>query len=381
LVNVSVLLSDLGTTTTLSGPTSSTYGQSLTYTATVTSNGSPVASGTVTFLDGSTPLSAALPVDGNGQVIFSIATLNAGSHKITAAYSSPLTAGTTPLGPSAASSNLGISPAPLVATAVNFSATAGAPFSGTVATFVNADPFGSASSYTALIDWGDGSISIGTISGSGVFTVTGAHTYGSAGADTVTVQITHNLGDTTPATAFTTASVVDLGQFVPPGLPGTIGFWHSPDGQALIDTFNGDPTSTALSTWLAATLPNLYGPGLAGYDLTGLTNAQVAAFYQSQFALPGPKVEAQVLAAALNVYATTLSLGGTAAQAYGFPVSAAGLGAYSFIVGKHGAAFGVADDTTLNVYELLEAVNGLAYADFGDPTLRKEVHDVFAALN
>ena len=168
------------------------------------------------------------------------------------------------------------------------------------------------------------------------------------------------------------------------GLTGGIGFWHGKNGQALINSFNGGSNATALSTWLATSFANLYGAGAGVNNLTGETNAQVAAFYQSQFALPGSNLEAEVLATALNVYATTLSLGGTTGQAYGFTVSADGLGADSFNVGADGAAFGVANKTTLNVYELLQAVNrqsvdGVLYN--GDATLRKKANDLFDALN
>ena len=86
------------------------------------------------------------------------------------------------------------------ATGVNFSATAGAPFTGTVATFTNADPFGTAASYTATITWGDGSTSAGTITGTGTLTVSGSHTYADPAIDAVSVQISHNLGNTTTAT-------------------------------------------------------------------------------------------------------------------------------------------------------------------------------------
>ena len=99
--------------------------------------------------------------------------------------------------------------------------------------------------------------------------------------------------------------------------------------------------------------------------------------------LPDPTVEAQVLATALSVYATTLSLGGTAGQAYGFTVTTTGLGADAYNVGGDGAAFGVASKTTLNVYELLkaldrQAVYGVLYN--GDKTLRNETNDLFSAL-
>lgn len=108
----------------------------------------------------------------------------------------------------------------------------------------------------------------------------------------------------------------------------------------------------------------------------------MAAYYQSQFALTG-SLEPKVLATALNVYATTLSLGGTSGQAYGFTVTAAGLGADSFNVGADGAAFGVAKQTTLNVYELLKAVDrqapfGLIYS--GDMPLRHKAADLFGTL-
>ena len=45
---------------------------------------------------------------------------------------------------------------PIAASGTTFSATEGAGFSGTVATFDDADPAGMVSDYTATIDWGDG---------------------------------------------------------------------------------------------------------------------------------------------------------------------------------------------------------------------------------
>lgn len=286
---VSVLLNQVATTVSLSGPASSTYGQPAVYTATVTSGTDPITTGTVIFVDGNTPISAALPLDAHGQVNFSTATLSAGNHTITAVYSGvPAGVGTTGIGGSTGALGLTINPAPLFAAAVNFSATAGAPFSGAVATFVNADPFGTAASYTATIDWGDGSASVGTIAGTGTLVVTGFHTYADPGIYAATVQISHNLGDTTTATVYPTATVISLGQAVPDGLTGGIGFWHNKNGQALINAFNGGPGATALSTWLAMSFPNLYGAGAGANNLTGATNVQVAAFYQSQFALSGP---------------------------------------------------------------------------------------------
>src|SRR5262249_27053470 len=136
------------------------------------------------------------------------------------------------------------------------------------------------------------------------------------------------------------------------------------------------PGETVLANWLAVNFANLYG------WLAGASNASVADFYQSQFSLPNA-LEAQGLATALSIYATTLSLGGTIGQTYGFPVTTTGLGADSFNVGADGAAFGVANNTTRNVYQLLkavnqQAVNGVLYN--GDKTLRSEATDLFDAL-
>src|SRR5207249_4160895 len=77
------------------------------------------------------------------------------------------------------SGTLTVTPAPLTATGINFQAIAGAPFSGTVATFQNADPFGGITSYTAIITWGNGNSSAGTITdqGGGIFAVSGSNTY------------------------------------------------------------------------------------------------------------------------------------------------------------------------------------------------------------
>jgi hypothetical protein len=94
-----------------------------------------------------------------------------------------------------------------------------------------------------------------------------------------------------------------------------------------------------------------------------------------------------VLGTALNVYATTDSLGGTTAQQYGFKgITAYGLGAADFNVGPDGQAFGVAPSTMLNVYELLQRVNaravqGVLYYRHQDLVgLAMDVFDAIAAL-
>jgi hypothetical protein len=282
------------------------------------------------------------------------------------------------------SGTLTVTAAPLSANGQNITPIAGAPFSGVVATFTNADPFGGANSYTAMITWGDGDVSAGTITdqGGGTLAVTGSNTYADPKSYSLQVLIQHKLGYTTSATTNGTATVSSLGLGVQSGQTASIYFWAGSRGQALISSFNGGPSATGLANWLALTFPNLYGAQAGAHNLFGKSNAQVATFFQTLY--PLSLLDAEVLATAFNVYATTLSLGGTAAQAYGFTVTATGVGANSVNVRGNGTAFGVANFTTLNVYELLlavnrRAVNGVLYN--GDMSLRIEAWIVLDALN
>src|SRR5207248_2297368 len=146
------------------------------------------------------------------------------------------------------------------------------------------------------------------------------------------------------------------------GQTATIGYWNNRNGQKLITALNGGATATQLGHWLALTFPNMYAA------LDGMTNSEVAAFYKTLFARTSctapagpPKVDAQVMAVALAVYVTNQTLAGTTATAYGFQVSATGLGTRTFNVGCNGAAFGVANHTSLSVMDLLLAVNARAH--------------------
>jgi hypothetical protein len=178
------------------------------------------------------------------------------------------------------------------------------------------------------------------------------------------------------------------------GQTATIGYWQNRNGQNLLLALNGGPSATQLGHWLAATFPNLY----AGLD--GATNVQVAAYYKTLFARDRktasagpPKVDAQVLATAFAVYVTNQALAGTTAAAYGFQVSATGVGTRTSNVGNNGAAFGVANNSTLSVMDLLLAVNargrrGLLYdmdgngqIDSSEADYRTMANDVFAAVN
>jgi hypothetical protein len=140
------------------------------------------------------------------------------------------------------------------------------PFSGTVASFSDADPGGAASDYTATIDWGDGSTSAGSIGTNGsAFTVNGGHSYDVLGPYTIQVQIKDAGGSTASATttiilfAFPSKGDFAIGDGnAGSGTPAT--FWgaqwsssNTVSGGAAPDSFKGFEDSlsppTCGSTW------------------------------------------------------------------------------------------------------------------------------------
>lgn len=91
---------------------------------------------------------------------------------------------------------------------VSISSTAGIAFTTSVATFADADTTSAASDFTANINWGDSTpLATGTVTGSnGNFTVSGTHTYASAGPFSVVVNVTDVGGSTAMITSSATIS-------------------------------------------------------------------------------------------------------------------------------------------------------------------------------
>lgn len=74
------------TTTLMASPNPAFFGQTVTLTANVLS-GVGIPTGTVTFMDGLTPLGTPASLDGFGQATLSVSTLSTATHQITAVYS------------------------------------------------------------------------------------------------------------------------------------------------------------------------------------------------------------------------------------------------------------------------------------------------------
>jgi hypothetical protein len=161
------------------------------------------------------------------------------------------------------------------------------------------------------------------------------------------------------------------GSAVARGQAAGIGFWANKNGQALINKF------TSIGNWLADTMPNTFGVN-ATNDLNGLSPAQIAGIFLNDFLLKD-KLDAQVMATALNVYATDVSLGGSAAGSYGFAVSVYGLGDSTWNIGSDGAAFNVANNSTLTVMQILQDWD--QQNNKTSKTIRQLAIDVFGGIN
>lgn len=197
-------------------------------------------------------------------------------------------------------------------------------------------------------------------------------------ADAETHAMNYNFGERPPAEGE-----------IASGQTAGIGFWNNKHGQALIESLNGDEGSKQLGDWLAATFSNMFGADAGENDLTGMTNAEVARFFQELFAVRGQKLEAQVMATALAVYVTNETLAGDVAEDFGFTVTEHGVGTKTFNVGDNGAAFGVEDDTQMAVLDILLATDGFAkdgvlYHDDDAnvaKALRNMANEIYSAIN
>jgi hypothetical protein len=287
--------------------------------------------------------------------------------------------------PQTVTSTAVVSDPAVVGSSITVTATAGSPFfNKVIANFTDpggaepnpSDPVGTIANHYAIvsINWGDASpldTSSGVLSFSGSsgsktdkFTVTGSHIYAASGTYTISVVINHEGVMTTVTQSIT---VSNLGLFFQGGQTKTSGFWNDGNlGQELIRKFTKTAGGQALGQWLASTFPKLYGGMDGAPNLSTFSNSQVAAFYKGLFGqFNTNQLDAEVMALALYIFATTSTLGmgaggTTPAIAYGLQVDANGLGAYSYNIGFHGAAFGVPNFTVLNVYQIMLAANNTA---------------------
>jgi hypothetical protein len=182
---------------------------------------------------------------------------------------------------------------------------------------------------------------------------------------------------------------------VGPGEFATIGFWHNPNGQAVINGFNNGPTDTQLGNWLAKNFPHLFGAPnpydaatLASFGATtfaGLTNAQVATVYANLWNPSGvtKNTYVQAFAVALGAYADTPGLGFTPGGPF-TPVPGGGLNLTFDITGNTDAFPGLGSNPTVGQILMVVDANfdpttGLFYG--GDQTKTSEANNVLDGIN
>jgi hypothetical protein len=185
-------------------------GSTHTVTATLTANKKPFAGETILFsVSGANSASGTGTSNASGQATFSYIGANAGTDTITACADINKNASCDAEEPTDTATKTW--EAPISAQGVPVSAVEGNPFTAAVATVTDPDPNSTASEYSATIFWGDGTSSVGTLSGptGGPFTVSGSHTYVEEGTYTVTVLVVDVDTPSNTATATTTATVAD----------------------------------------------------------------------------------------------------------------------------------------------------------------------------
>lgn len=164
--------------------------------------------------------------------------------------------------------------AALAVTGVPLTVPEGTAFSGTVANFTDTDTSQAAANFTATVDWGDGTTSAGTITGSaGTFAVSGNHTYADEGAFAVQVTV-NDIANATTGSSTATATVSERDMLTGTGLA-IAAIQGSPFNGAVAtfsDTFTGNVASdfTATINWGdgATTAGTVSGSG-ASFTVSG----------------------------------------------------------------------------------------------------------------
>ena len=146
---------------------------------------------------------------------------------------------------------------PIIVNSTTINAVEGASFSGVVATASDADPASTGSEYEATIEWGDGTTTTGTVTGTGgSFEVGGSHTYADEGSYSVIVTLTDTDTPANNGSATSTAAVSDaalsasgVSSISPQAFSGTVANFTdentsstTADFTATIDWGDGSPT-------------------------------------------------------------------------------------------------------------------------------------------
>lgn len=292
------------TSTSLAGPSTSTYGDSVTFTATVTS-GVP---GTVQFKDGGTDLGGAQTVAG-GQATYTTSTLGAGSHSITAVFSptsssyAPSTSGASAITVAKKASSVAVTTnGPTAAFApATFTATVGDSLPGSVQFKVDGSNAGGPQTVSGgSASYSTSTLPQGTHTVSAVFTPSSSNYDASTAAD-VDHVVTAFAGASTAETITATVdaggltisvdgdSVVDLGTAALTPEGDVLTASGAMDPVKIIDTRAGD------AGWTASAVSSDFSNGsktVNAYNLGWAPSAPTLSAHQQGSFLPGAAVVA-----------------------------------------------------------------------------------------
>jgi hypothetical protein len=152
----------------------------------------------------------------------------------------------------AVTSTANVADAAIAASGTSITATEGGSFSGTIGTFTDANPFMGAGAFTATLHWGDGTTTTGTVinTGTGQFSITGTHTYGDAGSNTLSFTVSDLGGSSNSSSTSVQVNNATLGSAL-----ATINATEGTSYTSTVATFTDSNTSasankfTALITW------------------------------------------------------------------------------------------------------------------------------------
>jgi hypothetical protein len=196
-----------------------------------------------------------------------------------------------------------------------------------VATFTDANTLSMPSNFTAVISWGDGLVSLGTVSGtSGHFTVTSSHTYLNAGSFAVGVTITEADGPNY-ALGSSTATASGALSLKPVAISATE---SSPTGSVTVatftDTFFGAQPSdyTVTLNWADghSTTGTVATNPTGGFKITGSNTYAQAGTFPLTISLQNIRGASALLVNPVSVLDASLSgLGMTMAATQGVPLT------------------------------------------------------------
>jgi uncharacterized delta-60 repeat protein len=265
-------------TTLTSSASPSVYGQSVTFTASVTNGGQPVSAGSVAFADGSTVLGT-VNLDPTGHAVYTTTVLTAADspHQLTATYD-----GGGGGGPSSDTVQQLVTPAPLTITADDQTKVAGDPLPTLTASysgFVNGDTPDSLTTPVSLSTYTGDTAGSYPIVASGAtsanYTITFVNGTLTVNPNVAIALVLSGPSNATAGTPFTvTVTAIDAYGNVATGYLGTVAFDSDDPAAGLPDNYAFQPDDQGMQTFQVT----LFTPGTQRVTVTDTSDPTLTGF-------------------------------------------------------------------------------------------------------